>query len=187
MFLLFGAAEGALIRGAASTQPLCLYCSIACRLSPPLMIATAERIDMPRKNTRQFILIPIIREKSHHITVAALLSGRPARFIVDTGAGGTILDSEAVSRYELKLSSASRKGGGVGSAAMRMNYVATHNLTLFGLDLSSTKLLTLDLSHVNAGLKKAKVEPVVGVLGADMLWRHHAVIDYNRGLMLLST
>ncbi len=47
-------------------------------------------------------------------------------------------------------------------------------------------MLTLDLSHVNAGLKKAKVEPVVGVLGADVLWRHHAVIDYDRGLMLLS-
>ena len=68
-----------------------------------------------------------------------------------------------------------------------MNYVAKHDLMLFGLDLSNTKLLTLDLSHVNAGLKKAKVEPVVGVLGEDVLWRCHAVIDYDRGLMLLST
>lgn len=71
--------------------------------------------------------------------------------------------------------------------AMRMNYVGKHDLTLPGLDLSDTKLLTLDLSHVNAGLKKSKVEPVVGVLGADVLWRHHAVIDYDRGVMLLST
>ena len=68
-----------------------------------------------------------------------------------------------------------------------MNYVAKHDLTLFDLDLSDTKLLTLDLSHANAGLKKAKVASVVGVLGADVLWRHHAVIDYDRGLMLLST
>jgi hypothetical protein len=141
---------------------------------------------MPAKTTRQFVVIPIIREKSHHITVVARLAGRPARFLVDTGAGGTILDSRAVSRYKLRLSSASRKGGGVGSVAMRMNYVATHDLTLFGLDLSGTKLLTLDLSHANAGLKKAKVAPVVGVLGADVLWRRHAVIDYDRGLMLLS-
>jgi hypothetical protein len=142
---------------------------------------------MLKKNTRQFVLIPIIREKSHHITVVARLSGRPARFAVDTGAGGTVLDSEAVSRYKLKLASATRRGGGVGSAAMRMNYVAKHDLTLFGLDLSSTKLLTLDLSHVNAALKTKKVEPVVGVLGADVLWRRHAVIDYDRGVMLLST
>jgi hypothetical protein len=142
---------------------------------------------MPTKTPRQFVMIPITREKSHHIIVVALLGGRPARFLVDTGAGGTILDSHAVSRYKLRLSSASRKGGGVGSVAMRMNYVARHDLTLFGLDLSGTKLLTLDLSHANAGLKKSKVAPVVGVLGADVLWRRHAVIDYDRGLMLLST
>jgi len=141
---------------------------------------------MPAKNTRRFVAIPFIREKSRHITVLARLRGRPARFIVDTGAGGTILDSKAVSKYKLKLSSASRRGGGVGSAAMRMNYVASHDLALPGLDLSDTKLLTLDLSHVNVGLKKAKVEPVVGVLGADVLWRCHAVIDYERGLVLLS-
>ncbi len=141
---------------------------------------------MPIKNTRQFVLIPITREKSHHITVVAHLSGRPARFVVDTGAGGTILDVEAVSQYKLKLSSASRKGGGVGSAAMRMNYVSKHDLTLGGLDLSGPKLLTLNLSHVNAGLTKNKVEPVVGVIGADVLWNRHAIIDYDRGIMLLS-
>ncbi len=142
---------------------------------------------MPKKKSQRFVVIPFIREKSGHITVVAHLAGRPARFVVDTGAGGTILDSQAVSQYKLKLSSASRKAGGVGSAAMRMNYVAKHDLALFGLDLSDTKLLTLDLSHVNAGLKKAKVEPVVGVLGADVLTHRRAVVDYDRGLVLLST
>ena len=141
---------------------------------------------MPTKDDRRYALIPIIRERSHHITVVARLAGRPARLIVDTGAGGTILDSEAVSKYKLKLSSASRRVGGLGSAAIRMNYVAKHDLGLCGLDLSDTKLLALDLSHVNAGLTKAKVERVVGVLGADVLWRRHAIIDYDRGLMLLS-
>ena len=84
------------------------------------MITIAERIDMPRKNTQQFVLIPMIREKSHHITVVARLSSRPARFVVDTGAGGTILDSKAVSRYKLKLSSASRKSTLNSSRASRV-------------------------------------------------------------------
>jgi hypothetical protein len=141
---------------------------------------------MPTKKMPRFVAIPMDREKSHHITVVARLGGRPARFIVDTGAGATVLDSGAVSRYKLKLSSASRRGGGVGSAAMRMNYVAKHDLELHGLDLSDTKLLTLDLSHVNAGLKHAKVEPVVGVLGADVLWRCRALVDYDRGVVFLS-
>jgi len=141
---------------------------------------------MPTKDKRQFVLIPIIRDKSNHIVVIAKLAGRPARFVVDTGAGGTAIDSGAVSRYKLKLSSASHEAGGLGSAAKLMNYVAKHDLTLSGLDLSNTKLLTVDLSHVNAGLKKKGVKPWVGILGADVLWSRHAVIDYSRGVMLLS-
>jgi hypothetical protein len=141
---------------------------------------------MATKPKRRFVAIPIVRERSHHITVMARLAGRPARFILDTGAGVTILDARAVSRFKLKLSSASRQGGGVGSLSMRMGYVARHDLALAELDLSETKLLTMDLSHVNAGLKKANVAPVVGVLGADVFWRRHAVIDYDRGVVLLS-
>jgi hypothetical protein len=141
---------------------------------------------MATKTPRRFVLVPLTREKSHHITVEARLAGRPARFIVDTGAGGTIVDLSAAAEYKLKLRSRSKKGGGVGSIAMQMNSVAKHDLQLAGVDLSETKLLTMDLSHVNAGLKKAKVEPVVGVIGADILWRRHALIDYAKGLMLLS-
>jgi len=141
---------------------------------------------MPKKSVREFVLVPIVREKSRHIVVVAELSGRRARMVIDTGAGGTVIDSGAVERFGLKLSKASRKGGGVGSVAMRLNYVAKHDLKIADLDLSDIKLLTLDLSHVNAGLKRAAVEPVVGVIGADILWRRKAVIDYSRGVMILS-
>ena len=129
------------------------------------------------------MLVPLVREKSHHITVEARLGGRPARFIVDTGAGGTIVDSSAAPRYKLDLRARSQRATGVG-ASVAMSSVAKHDLALAGVDLSETKLRTLDLSHVNAGLGKAGVRPVVGVLGADVLWRHKAVIDYEKGLML---
>jgi hypothetical protein len=42
-----------------------------------LSVATAERINMATKTIRQFVLIPIIREKSHHITVEARLAREP--------------------------------------------------------------------------------------------------------------
>lgn len=141
---------------------------------------------MTTKTRRRFVLVPLTREKSHHITVEARLAGRPARFIVDTGAGGTIVDVSAAAEYKLTLRLRRKKGVGVGSSAMKINPVAKHDLSLAGVDLSEAKLLTIDLSHVNAGLKKAKVKPVVGVIGADILWRRHALIDYAKGVMLFS-
>ena len=128
--------------------------------------------------------MPLTREKSHHITVEARLAGRPARFIVDTGAGRTIVDVSAAAEYKLKLQAHSKKGRGIGSAATPMSSIAKHDLHLAGVDLSKTKLLAIDLSHLK--LTKAKVGPVVGVIGADVLWRHHALIDYGKSLMLVS-
>jgi hypothetical protein len=77
-------------------------------------------------------------------------------------------------------------GYGAGSAAIAVGRIAKHDLRLGGVDLSKTKLRTIDLSHVNAGLAKAAVRPIVGVIGADVLRRHKAVIDYGRSLLLLS-
>ena len=130
--------------------------------------------------------MPLAREKSRHISVEARLRGRPVRFIVDTGAGPSCIDSKALSRFKLELSSASQKSGGLGSSDMRMTSVIRHDLELGGVDLSAIKLMSIDLSHVNAGLKRSKVKPIIGVLGADVFWGHHAVIDYARSSMLLS-
>src|SRR5262249_19091911 len=135
-----------------------------------------RRYQLTAKNRGAFVLVPFISEKSRHITVEARLAGRPARFIIDTGAGGTILDSAAASKLKLALRSRSNDGYGAGSAGMSMGFIDKHDLLLHGVDLSTTKLHTLDLSHVNAGLKRAKVKPVVGAIGADVLRRHKAVI-----------
>lgn len=141
----------------------------------------------PRSNPKAaHVLVPLQREKSRHVTVMAQLAGKAARFVVDTGAGGTVIDSAALARFGLSLSGASRKGGGVGSSAMRLKYVDQHDMSLAGIDLSAIKLLSMDLSHVNVGLARQKVLPIVGVIGGDVLWACAAMLDYAKGVMLLS-
>ena len=141
---------------------------------------------MPKKQLPSNVLVPFVREKTRHITVVGSLGGKPARLIVDTGAGATCVHAGMLKRYGLSLSSFSRKGGGVGTSTMKMTTVRTHNLSLAGLDLSAFKLVAVDLSHVNAGLAKAKVAPIAGVLGADVFLRYRAVIDYARRCIILS-
>jgi hypothetical protein len=133
------------------------------------------------------VLAPFNRERSAHITVACMLSGKAARFLVDTGAGGTCIDSGALEAYGLALKGRSKKGGGVGSASMQLTTVSKHDLHLAGLNLSRYTLHALDLSHVNAGLAADKVAPIVGVLGADILHDRQAVIDYGRQFIVLSS
>ncbi len=140
---------------------------------------------MPSK-TLPPVLAPFVRERSAHITVACMLSGKAARFLVDTGAGGTCIDIGALESFDLSLKGRSKKGGGVGSTSMQLTAVAKHDLQLAGLDLSRYKLHAIDLSHVNAGLASDKVTSIVGVLGADILHDRQAVIDYGRQFIVLS-
>jgi hypothetical protein len=141
---------------------------------------------MASKQASSIAVVPFKREKTGHITVAGHLSGKPVRLIVDTGAGGTCIHSGFLEKYKLNLTSKTEKGGGVGTSTMRLTTVASHNLSLQDVDLSPFKLLALDLSHVIAALTRKKVEAFVGVLGADVLHRKHAVIDYARSIILLS-
>jgi hypothetical protein len=141
---------------------------------------------MTEKQTKSTAIVPFKREKTGHITVIARLSGKPVRFIVDTGAGGTCIHSGLIDKYKLNLTAKAKKGGGVGTSTMTMTTVASHNLSLEGVDLSFFKLIALDLTHVVAGLAKARVEAIAGVLGADVLHRKSAVIDYARSIILLS-
>ena len=139
---------------------------------------------MATKNAATTVLVPFHREKTGHITVVARLSGKTARFVVDTGAGGTCIHAGYLEKYKLGLTTKTKKGGGIGSSTMSMTRVAVHDLSIETVDLKAFKLIALDLSHVIIGLAKAKVEGLVGVIGADVLHRNHAVIDYSRGIIL---
>lgn len=131
-------------------------------------------------------IVPFKRETSGHITVVASLAGKQARFLVDTGAGGTCIHSGLIEKYALSLGDETTEGGGVGSSSMSIATVAGHDLALADVDLSSFALIALDLTHVVAGLATEQVEAIDGVLGADVLHRKNAVIDYARGIILLS-
>ena len=141
---------------------------------------------MTMKQVREVSLVPFVREKSGHISVVARLSGKQARLLVDTGAGGTCIHVGALDKYKLALTARNKMGGGVGTVSMRMTALKSHDLSIQAVDLSAFKLIALDLSHVIAGLAKARVEGIIGVLGADVLHRKQAVIDYSRGVILLS-
>src|SRR5262245_21577357 len=99
---------------------------------------------MTSRTQRRFVLVPLTREKTDHMTVVASLAGKPARFILDTGAGATILDMAAVTRYGLRLMRSSQEGGGVGSNTTPIHYVAgEHRLRLGAADLSGIRLQTI--------------------------------------------
>ena len=70
-------------------------------------------------------------------------------------------------------------GAGAGGITLTIHALDGATLSLDGHPLRSDGIYAVDLTHVNEGLVTKGASRVQGVLGADVLTYHQAVIDYT--------
>ena len=120
-----------------------------------------------------------------HITTSILVNGKPCLFMIDTGAGATVIDRTKQDRFGLKLTHSSDYAAGIGSVSALAGTEAM--MTINGQQIKVDSLYLMDISFVNAELKKNQGRKVDGLLGADFLKKHHAIIDYGRKKIIFPT
>ncbi len=120
-----------------------------------------------------------------HITTSILVNGKPCLFMIDTGAGATVIDRTKQDRFGLKLTHSSDYAAGIGSVSALAGTEAM--MTINGHNIQVDSLYLMDISFVNAELKKHQGRKVDGLLGSDFLKKHHAIIDYGKKKIILPT
>ena len=123
--------------------------------------------------------IPFKSYKSGHIIFDLTLNNKPAVFLIDTGASGTILTIECIEKFDLKIEETDESGTGAGSTNLTMQKSIGNNLVFKGLELENLDLFVMDLAHVNNSFIELGHETIDGVLGADVLSKNQCVIDYK--------
>lgn len=118
-----------------------------------------------------------------HITVSIPVNGKPCLFMIDTGAGATVIDRSKQDRFGLREIRTSDYAAGIGSFSRLIGTTAMMNIN--GHEMKVDSLYLMDISFVNAELKKNRGRKVDGLLGADFLQKHHAIIDYERKKLYL--
>jgi len=114
------------------------------------------------------------------------LNGKRARFILDTGASHTVVDSSAAEKF--KVIAGTRKGkkaGGLGTTGLETKVSKDNTIEISKVKLNGQKLVLLDLTHVNLSLENNGSENVTGIVGADILKKKSAVIDYKGRALFL--
>ena len=118
-------------------------------------------------------------QREGHIVVRVVVNGQPANLALDTGAAVTLIDQASVERLGLELEkSRGHRAIGAGAYGMEIRVSRGNSLRVGSLRLSGVTLRALDLSHALNAISTPKLR-VHGVLGADILVRHGAIIDYN--------
>lgn len=120
----------------------------------------------------------LVRNQIGHLQVVGSLDSAPVDILVDTGAAGTVIDLSYCRAKGIPTRDTGNRGGGAGGIALTIHALDGVTLSLDDCPVRSDGIYAVDLSHVNEGLVTKGASRVHGVIGADVLTYHQAVIDY---------
>ena len=116
--------------------------------------------------------------KTQHLLIKAKINGFIGNCILDTGASSSCVGFESIDYYNLYAKKSKTKASGAGATGMFTQISHKNNLQLGTWKTSDFDIVIFDLSHVNEALISHKVKPVRGIVGADVLMKGKAIIDY---------
>lgn len=132
-----------------------------------------------------YVGIQMTKLESGHLHLFAYLNGQLGNFLLDTGAGGTVVDGKRSLAFQLKAENTEETATGAGASNLQMHNSLGNELRLGDLTLHNFALVLMDLEHVNRAFSDRGIAEVDGVIGADVLTKRGAIIDYAQLMLYL--
>jgi hypothetical protein len=129
--------------------------------------------------------IPFKVSKTNHIIVKVKLNGSKGRFILDTGASNSCIGFGDEAYFNVETEASETKASGAGATNMETQKSVSNELKMNNWQTENLDLVIFDLSHVNSALIQHKAKPIHGIIGADILLKGKAVIDYKKSCLYL--
>ena len=126
--------------------------------------------------------VPIKLEKliTGHLSLTAQINSIQTLFILDTGAGATVLDQKQSDKFNLSGNSSSNTAVGAGGSNINLQESIISELKLQEYMLQDFKIHLMSLDHINNAFRQLNLKEIDGVIGADML-----TIDYENLVLYL--
>lgn len=134
---------------------------------------------------KKYVRIPLALTETNHLEIAAKINGVSGRFILDTGASNTCVGFDKIEFFKLTSEESEIKAAGAGATNMETLISAKNKIEIGGWKRKKLKIVLFDLGHVNEALTLHKALPVDGIIGADVLKKAKAVIDYSKSCLYL--
>ncbi|CAN5776171.1 hypothetical protein BH24BAC1_BH24BAC1_06560 [soil metagenome] len=134
---------------------------------------------------QDYARIPLKKMTSGHLHMDASLNGVNGRFILDTGAGATVLDEKKIARFGLVAQKSKRVATGTGGGAIGMQVSPGNSLQIGPLEIDDFSIYLMSLEHMNKAFQTMKLEEVDGIIGSDILTSKRGVIDYTNLMLYL--
>jgi len=132
-----------------------------------------------------YIAIKLTRTVTNHFELTASINGIKGRFILDTGASNSCVDFTDATFFNLQVKDSKTLASGAGATDMLTKQSLSNTIKIKQWKYANFNLVLFDLSHVNNALTQHNANPVQGIIGADILQKGKAIIDYSNNKLYL--
>jgi predicted aspartyl protease len=123
--------------------------------------------------------VPIHVSKNYNLYVDGTINGTRAQLMVDTGAFATLMHRRFIRHLKIPLRDTPYTSAGVNLSQRGVQLATINRFSIGKFHLRKKEVGVMDLGGlIREGLLNAE-PPVAGLLGSEILQRHHGIIDFG--------
>jgi len=122
--------------------------------------------------------------KTKHYSLEAKINGINGRFILDTGASNSCICTSLEHNFNI-ISKETIEKASSATSEISNTKISKNNAIQIGKWENKINLITFDMSYINHALNEKKIDSVSGIIGADVLKKSKAILDYNSNKLFL--
>lgn len=126
-----------------------------------------------------FNSVPMHVTEGYNLYVDGKVNGTPAQLMVDTGAFATILHQPFVKRMKIPMRDTPFRSAAVNLRQRNVQVANIKRLTVGSVDIVGRNVGVIDLGDLLSRDLISGDRPIAGLLGSELLQRHHGIIDFG--------
>ncbi len=134
-----------------------------------------------------FIRVPLKKLSTGHFQLNIKINRKAGVFILDSGASSSCICLDYINYFSLTAEETEIKASGAGAVDMETKVAKGNHLHIHSIEMKNCDFVLFNMTHVNQALAQAGEASVQGILGADLLKKFRAVIDYGRNCVYLKS
>jgi hypothetical protein len=131
-----------------------------------------------------YISIKLNFLKTKHYSLEANINGINGKFILDTGASNSCICSSLENNFNIISKETNEKASSATTEIVNTK-ISKNNTIQIGKWENKITLIIFDMSHINHALNEKKINSVDGIIGADVLKKSKAILDYKSNKLYL--
>tara|TARA_B100001142_G_scaffold10657_1_gene10201 strand:- start:190 stop:630 length:441 start_codon:yes stop_codon:yes gene_type:complete len=128
--------------------------------------------------------VKLIFLETKHYLIEAKVNGVSGSFILDTGASNSCICSSLENNFNI-ISKETIEKASTATSKISNTKISKNNTIQIGKWENKINLITFDMSHINHALNEKKINSVSGIIGADILKKSKAILDYNKNKLYI--